>query len=87
MGRAFLIFSLYFQNIKMAGVNRQSFQLYIPIAFRRLGSSRWFLPIDKKRDDSGSYHRRVVQVLISLLEGREHQRLKPGSSPALQRQG
>jgi hypothetical protein len=39
--------SLYFQNIKLAGVNRQSFEVYIVLAFSELRVIASFHPLDK----------------------------------------
>jgi hypothetical protein len=47
IGRASSIPTLYFQNTKLSGVNRPSFQFYFRIIFRDLGSIMQFLPIDK----------------------------------------
>lgn len=47
LGRAFLNFSLYFQNSKLAGANRKRIQIYICPIFRYLPRSVSFYPLDK----------------------------------------
>jgi hypothetical protein len=41
------VISLYFQNIKLAGVNRQGLEVYIVGDFMGLWVIAWFYPLDK----------------------------------------